>query len=263
MMGRRRKVNVAERIIKACEYVIRRGSNPFEVDVPELLSSLDEYLRNFSSISDLVLDLNAIEKISQIVELQGDWVKSRSSKLYFDPMIIEWKIKSLSLKKLASILIHSWYPIASLKILSPSALEAAIKYWVELPPLKGRWGYLPPPVYGMELTSIEDLIKNKLALEGSFNDMIEEFWRRVLRFSKGRPIPYWDFVKDDSYETSLLKAFMISFLASYGYVTLEFDPKIRDYLIIPMDRPRRIEGGSSIAISFSYDDWIKRVGGDE
>lgn len=261
-MGRRRRVNVAERIIKSCDYVIRRGSNPFEVDVPELLALLNEYLKNLSSISDLVLDLNAIEKISHVVELQGDWVRSRSSKLYFDPVLIEWKIKALSLKKLAYVIIHAWRPIASLKILSSRALEAAIKYWVDLPPLKGRWGYLPPPIYGVELTSIEDLIKSKLALEGSFNDMIEEFWRRVLEFSNGSPVPYWSFVMDESYEISLLKAFMISFLASYGYVILEFDPKTRDYLIIPMDKPRQVEGSSSVAISFSYDDWAGRVEGE-
>lgn len=258
-MGRRKKRKIAEHIIKACDYVIRRGSNPFEVDVPRFLALLDEYLENYSSIRDLVLDLNAIEKISQIVELQGDWVKSRSSRLYFDPMIIEWKIKSLSLRKLASILIRSWHPIASLRVLSPRALEAAINYWVNLPPLKGRWGYLPSPTYGVELTSIEDLIKDKLALKGSFSDMLREFWRRLLDYSKGKPIPYWEFVHDDSYETSLLKAFMISFLASYGYVTLEFDPKIKDYLIIPLDEPKPVRGGSSIAISLSYDDWIRVV----
>ncbi|MCS7386797.1 MAG: non-structural maintenance of chromosomes element 4 [archaeon GB-1867-005] len=258
-MSKRRNISTVKRIVKSCDYVIKRGSDPFQVNVPELLSKLRNYLKDSLSIEDLALDLDAIDRISKIVELQRDWVKSRSSRLYFDPMIIEWKIKTLSLKKLASIIVSAWHPIASIRTISPKAIEAAINYWLNLPPLKDRWGRLPPPIIGVELTSIEDLIKEKLALQGSFNDMIEEFWRRLLSYSNGKPISYWKFVLNIDYEISLLKAYMISFLATYGYIALEFDPKRRDYLIIPKGSSSQVSKNKSIAISITYDEWRRRI----
>lgn len=255
------KRELVERIISTCERVLRRGLDPFIVDVEKYISYLKNFLFQSSSTEDLTLDLEALEALSRIVEFQGRWIIDKSSKLYFDPFIIELKIKSLNLNDLAHILCYAFHPIASLRLISPRGFEEAVKYWLNLPPLKDRWGKLPHPVFTIESTSIEDLIRSRLALKGSFNEMIEEFWGRIKDLARRGTIYYWDFLKSDSFEDSILKAYMISFLASYGYVGLDFDPKIGDYIIIPYENRIEVSNSNSIAISISYDEWLRRVKG--
>jgi len=257
-LGKKSDKRRIERIVKACKYVIKRGSDPFEVDVPRYLKVLRSYIESSLSPEDLALDLNALENVSRIVELQGDWIKSRSSTLYFDPMLIEWKIKSMSLKNLAKVFASAWRPIVSISLISNKGFETAANYWVNLPPLKDRWGRLPEASVGTELTSIEDLIREKLALKGSFSEMLEKFWETLKKKYVEGGIHYWNFICSEDFESSLLKAYMLSFLSTYGYIHLEFDPSSRDYIIIPNERRIESENSYSITVSFSFDEWVRR-----
>ncbi|MCR6668875.1 MAG: hypothetical protein NDF51_02645 [archaeon YNP-WB-040] len=255
------KREYVERIISTCERVLRRGVDPFTIEVERYIKYLRDFLSQSSSTEDLVLDLEALEALSRVVEFQGRWVRDKSSKLYFDPLIIEAKVKSLSLSDLAHVLCQAMRPIASVSLISRMGFEEAAKYWVNLPPLRGRWGRLPPQTSTIESISFEDLIRERLALKGSFSEMIEEFWGRVKEASKGGKIYYWNFIKSNSFEESVLKAYMLSYLVSYGYVGLDYDPKVDDYLIIPYEEKVQVSGSNSIAISISYDEWLRRVKG--
>jgi hypothetical protein len=44
-------------------------------------------------------------------------------------------------------------------------------------------------------------------------------------------------------------------------VGLDYDPKVDDYLIIPFEERIQVSGSNSIAISISYDEWLRRVRG--
>jgi len=253
------KREYVERIISTCERVLRRGVDPFTIEVERYIKYLKDFLSQSSSTEDLILDLEALEALSRIVEFQGRWIRDKSFKLYFDPLIIEAKVKSLSLSDLAHVLCQALRPIASVKMISRVGFEEAAKYWLNLPPLKDRWGRLPHQIPATESMSIEDLIREKLALRGSFSEMVEEFWRRVKDSSKDGKIYYWDFIKSNSFEESVLKAYMLSYLVSYGYVGLDYDPKADDYVIIPYEEKIQVLGSNSIAVSISYDEWLRRV----
>jgi len=255
-----RRKSIVKRIIESCNYIVKRGSDPFQVDISEYIKQLKEFIEKISSIEDLILDLNAIEGISKVIEMQGEWIRNRSTKLYFDPLLIEWKVKNLTLKQLALIIASAWHPIATIKTFTPKAIETAINYWINLPPLKNRWGKLPKPIQETTIASIENLIKEKLALKGTFNEMLKQFYRKLIEISKGKPISYWKFILDDDYQITILKAYMISFLATYGYINLEYNPKTRDYTIIPMKRKGEKRIGTSIVIPISIDEWKKRRG---
>jgi hypothetical protein len=54
---------------------------------------------------------------------------------------------------------------------------------------------------------------------------------------------------------------MLSYLVSYGYVSLDYDPKADDYVIIPYEERVQVSGSNSIALSISYDEWLRRVKG--
>lgn len=254
------KREYVERMISTCERILRRGSDPFVVEVEKYVSHLKSFLTSSKSTEDLILDLEALEALSRIVEFQGRWIRDKSTKLYFDPLLVELKIKSLDLDDLAHILCSAFFPISSLRLISRRGFEEAADYWVKLPPLRGRWGKLPQPIFGVESASFEDLIRSRLALKGSFTEMLEEFWVRVKVESESRKLYYWDFVRSEDFEESLLKAYMLSFLATYGYIGFDFDPKVNDYIIIPYDEKIEVSGSRSIAIPFSYKDWLRRFG---
>ncbi len=258
--GRRvRKKSIVKRIIESCRYVVKRGSDPFQIDVKEYIKLLRDFIASSSSVEELVLDLNAIEEISRVVELQGEWVKSRSTKLYLDPLLVEWKIRNLSLKQLASIIASAWYPIASIKVFTPRAIEEAVNYWLNLPPLRGRWDRLPKPVQEVTSSSIEELIEEKLALKGNFTEIVDQFYEKLIEYSKGKPVLYMDFVIDKDYQVTLLKAYLVSFLATYGYIDLEYDPKSKDYIIVPVKKESKEAVSKSIVVSISTDEWLRRV----
>jgi hypothetical protein len=235
--------------------------DPFTIEVERYIKHLKDFLSQSSSTEDLVLDLEALEALSRVVEFQGRWVRDKSSKLYFDPLIIEAKVKSLSLSDLAHVLCQALRPTASARLISRVGFEEAAKYWVNLPPLRDRWGRLPLQIFAVESVSVEDLIRERLALRGSFGEMVEEFWCRVKDASKGGKIYYWDFIRSNSFEESVLKAYMLSYLVSYGYVGLDYDPKVDDYVIIPYEERVQVSGSNSIALSISYDEWLRRVKG--
>ena len=73
-------------------------------------------------------------------------------------------------------------------------------------------------------------------------------------------IAYWDFIGADTYEETVQRAFLTSFLITYGYATLEIDRLEETVFILPFDKPRRealTEQSTSVPIAVSVEDWQK------
>ncbi|MCS7116498.1 MAG: non-structural maintenance of chromosomes element 4, partial [Nitrososphaerales archaeon] len=72
-------------------------------------------------------------------------------------------------------------------------------------------------------------------------------------------IDYWEFITKESFEETVMRAYLISFLISGGYVKLKIDPIEERMTLIP----RKIDEKSdktitmprSIAISLDYERW--------
>ena len=99
------------RIISMCIDVERGGINPFEVEVKETLATLKKYLPHWEALEDFVLDAEALSKIAAVVNLQGNWIKHRSTSLYVDPLLIELKIKLIDSRRLVDMFLMVWHPI--------------------------------------------------------------------------------------------------------------------------------------------------------
>ena len=71
---------------------------------------------------------------------------------------------------------------------------------------------------------------------------------------------YWDFVGGDTYEETVQRAFLTSFLVTYGYATLEIDRLEELVFIKPFDmqrtQPLTVQS-SSVPIAVSFEDWQK------
>ena len=76
---------------------------------------------------------------------------------------------------------------------------------------------------------------------------------------------YWDFIGADTYEKTVERAFLASFLITYGYATLEIIPLEEEVFIKPFAKPNtqfQTQQSVSIPIAVTYDDWQKWTRGE-
>jgi len=250
------------RLISLCDVVERKGINPFEVEVKEALESIRQLLSKWKSFEEFCLDAEAINRLSKVVKLQEEWVQHKSSLLYSDPEMVESKIAKLNVESLAEIFLKAWHPIVGLEKLSAERLKEALMYWNSFSPKKfdlEELSFRSEEVSGF--TSKEELLNLKILVKEEFNRILEDFWNELLRETKGREkISYWNFVFAENYEEFVLRAYLTSFLVSYGYVDIETNPLEEEIFIVPRSKPKKPElqkRSTSLVVPLNYSRWVR------
>ncbi|MEE9134993.1 MAG: hypothetical protein V3U25_03985 [Nitrososphaerales archaeon] len=252
------------RIIELCKAVEKEGFDPFNVDVESSLTTLKKYLPNWKELDELLLDMEAVRRITGLVRLQAEWIKHRVSALYVDPLLVELKLKMLPEDKLASIFMRSLHPIVNLNQISPAKVKEALDYWNRLAPLKERMAKLQGDrsIEAGHLT-FEELVKMEVLGEEEFNDSLQKLWEELLQrrseFAKDK-IPYWEFIGSELYEDSVRRAYLMTFLVSDGYVEMEIDPLEEAIYIVPNQHqklPPKEALPRSIAVTLDSGSWQK------
>jgi hypothetical protein len=251
-----------QQIIEMCRAVEDRGLDPFLVDVDDIISVVREYFPEWESLEDLCLDAETIYHLASVIKLQSEWVKHRSTSLYTDPFLLEDKIRKLDKEALVDIFLKAWHPIVELEQISLHSLKNALSYWHTLAPLNERWREAPLEETEIELTSREELVKEQILADETFAEQLEKFWEELKsRTAEKEKIRYWDFVGADSYEETIHRAYMTSFMVTYGYATFEIHPLEGEIFIKPHQKPilkpESKEQLISIPISVSYEEWKK------
>lgn len=248
-----------QRVIDLCKSVEERGLDPFLVDINDVISIVKEYFPEWESIDEFSLDAEAINRLASVIKLQSDWVRHRSTSLYTDPFLIEEKLRKLSRESLASLFLKTWHPIVEMEQISSQSLLEAVKYWQSLLPLDERWTKTEFMKTELGVTSREDLIKQQIMAERVFTEELEKLWQELRqRVGKNEKIPYWDFVGADTYEETVKRAYMTSFLVTYGYATFEVHRLEEEIFIIPFSKPRSLLGKKqviSVPVSVSVEEW--------
>jgi hypothetical protein len=273
MQSKRERVKIGrerlQRVIEMCKTVEERSLDPFLVDVDEIIRVVREFFPDWEQPEDLCLDAEAINRLASVIRLQSEWVKHRSTSLYTDPFLLEEKIKRLEKEAIVEAFLGAWHPTVEFEQISLHSLKEALRYWESLPPLKDRWKEFPMPEEAGGAASREELIRLKILRDKAFTEELESFWNKLKRLvaEKGEDgrIRYWDFVGAETYEETIHKAFMTSFLVTYGYATLEVHPLEEEIFIKPFEKQqRRIAKKQlvSIPIAVTLEEWMKwRKGG--
>jgi len=268
MQSKRERVKIGrerlQRVIDMCKAVEERSLDPFLVDVDEIIRVVREFFPEWEQPEDLCLDAEAINRLASVVRLQSEWVKHRSTTLYTDPFLLEEKIKRMGKEAIVEAFLGAWHPIVEFEQISLHSLKEALRYWESLPPLKNRWKGFPPASFSGGTATIEELIKLKILQDKAFTEELESFWNELKRLvgergENGR-IRYWDFVGAVTYEETVRRAFMTSFLVTYGYATLEVHPLEGEIFIKPFEkRQGRIAKKQlvSIPIAITVEEWEK------
>jgi len=253
-----------QRIIEMCKSVEDRSLDPFLIDVDEVISTVREYFPEWEIPEDLCLDAETIHRLASVIKLQSEWVKHRSTSLYTDPFLLEEKLTRIGKEEIVETFVNAWHPIVEFEQISLHSLAEALRYWESLLPLKERWKEFPPAELERSLATREELIRQRILRDKAFSEELENFWQelknKVVEKGENMKIRYWDFVGAETYEETVQRAFMTSFLVTYGYATLEIHPLEEEIFIKPYEEPIAKVGKEqlvSIPIAVSAEDWIK------
>ncbi|MEM2169048.1 MAG: hypothetical protein QW186_04495 [Candidatus Bathyarchaeia archaeon] len=246
------------RIINLCRSVELKGLDPYLVDVDDLIKVIREHLPIWKDSEDLCLDAEALNQIASVVKMQSEWVKKRATRLYRDPFLIEEKIRSLPVDKMAEILLEVWRPIIELEQLTTKSFYGALKYWSILLPLNERWKRTDYIKADLQMMRMEEAIREGVLSGESFTTDLGRMWIELRNLSSkcGR-VRYWDFIGSDTYEETIKRAYLTSFLITYGYARLEIDFLEDEIFILPNEKPTPPSEGEVISfpITISFEEW--------
>jgi len=251
-----------QRVIAMCMAIEAHAVDPFMLEVDEIIKVVKEYFPDWEKPEDLNLDAEAIHHLASVIKLQSEWVKHRSTSLYTDPFLLEEKITQTPKEDMVGLFLRSWHPIVELEQISVHSLADALRYWNALIPLSERWKQFAPDEIGTGVATRDELIKQRVLSDKVFSEEMETFWQelKIAVETKGKEgkMRYWDFVGAETYEDTVQRAFLTSFLITYGYATLEIYPLEELTFIKPFEKPLtivRTEQAVSVPISVTYDDW--------
>ena len=253
-----------ERIIEMCLAIENHTVDPFTLNVDEIIKIVQEYFPDWEQADELNLDAEALHHLASVIKMQSEWVKQRSTSLYTDPFVLEEKIRKTGKQGMVDVFLGAWHPIVALEQLSLRSLADGLKYWEALAPLSERWKDFNAAEVAMGTTSREEMIAQRVLGDKEFSEELECYWRELKNHVAEKcpdgKIHYWDFIGADTYEETVQRAFMMSFLVTYGYATLEIDRLEEEILIVPYDKPRTqvlTQQSTSVPIAVSCDDWQK------
>jgi hypothetical protein len=253
-----------QRIIEMCIAIENHTVDPFLLNVDDIIKVVKEYFPQWDTPEELNLDSEAISHLASVIKLQSEWVKQRSTSLYTDPFLLEEKITQATKDEMVGAFLGAWHPVVELEQLSLHSLDEALRYWERLLPLKERWPELFVPEVGLGTTSRDELVRQRVLGDKVFSDELEIYWRELKEQVKAKgadgKMRYWDFIGANTYEKTVERAFLASFLISYGYATLEIYPLEEEVFIKPFEKPEtklQTQQSISVPIAVTYDDWQK------
>ena len=253
-----------QRIIEMCMAIENHTVDPFLLNVDDVIKVVKEYFPQWEEADELNLDSEAIHHLASVIKLQSEWVKHRSTSLYTDPFLLEEKIVQSGKEEMINFFLGAWHPLVELEQLSLHSLAEAMRYWDSLVPIKERWPELTFSEVGMGIASREELIKQRILGDKFFSEELEAYWQELKLKVKDKGAEgkmfYWDFIGADTYEETVERAFLVSFLISYGYATLVIRPLEDEVFIKPFEKPTtkiQSQQSVSIPIAVTYENWQK------
>ena len=267
-MSKRKRIKTGreklQRIIEMCKSVEERSLDPFLIDVDEAVKTIKKFFPEWEIPEDLCLDAETVYHLASVIKLQSEWVKHRSTSLYTDPFLLTEKLVHIEKEEMVETFLKAWHPIVEMEQISLHSLAEALRYWENLLPLSERWQEFQPSEIRTSPATREELIRQRILREKAFSEELESFWQELKNKVKEKgvegKIRYWDFVGAETYEETVHRAFLTSFLVTYGYASLEIQSLEEEIFIKPNEKPAaktRKKQLVSIPIAVTTEDWTK------
>ncbi|MCL7384844.1 MAG: hypothetical protein LZ158_00535 [Thaumarchaeota archaeon] len=259
MSHERRTVNreELERIIALCESIEKRGLDPFSVNVKELLMKLRRILEEQKDLEIIILDAETLYKIAVLISLQQKWLKERASSLFIDSQLVSLKITSAEPKQLAAALARSWRPIVRAEQLTPYRVRQGMEYFLMLPPRDRAYEKLP--------TAQEEALRILKGAEYAKDVVLEDEVRKmhercIMAAGSDGEVDYWSIVSADTFEETVWRAYVLSFVVSEGLADIKKNPLTGEIKVVPYPSKRTREKVAAFVISLKSGEVPKALG---
>jgi hypothetical protein len=106
----------------------------------------------------------------------------------------------------------------------------------------------------------QELARLGILSKEEFIVAIERAWMKLKEKADGGEISYWDFINAKTFEETISRAWLVSFLVSYGYATIDVKPLEEEIFLKPLPKPMKLERVTtfSVPISISRSEWQRR-----
>jgi hypothetical protein len=258
-----------ERVIDMMKGIESHTVDPFLLNVDEIIRIVQEYFPQWDQPEELNLDAEAIHHLASVIKLQSEWVKQRSTSLYTDPFLLEAKISQKNKREMTEIFLRAWHPIVEQEQVTLRSLADGLRYWDALVPLKERGELMAVPEVATGTTSREELVEQSILRDEAFSAELDRYWRELKEKVQTRgqdgKLFYMDWVGADTYEETVQRAYITSFLVTYGYATLELIPLEDEIFILPLEEPgaKLSKQAVSVPITLSFESWQKWKRGEK
>ncbi len=258
-----------ERIIEMMKGIEAHTVDPFLLNVDEIIRIVQEYFPGWDQPEELNLDAEAIHHLASVIKLQSEWVKQRSTSLYTDPFLLEEKINQKNKREMTEIFLQAWHPIVEQEQVTLQSLSDALRYWNALVPLRERWEQFAVSEVAMGTASRDELVEQSILRDEAFSAELDRYWQALKTKAQtkepGSKLFYMDWVGADTYEETVQRAYITSFLVTYGYATLEMIPLEEEIFIMPLDEPaaKMNKQAVSVPITLTFESWQKWKRGEK
>jgi hypothetical protein len=219
-----------------CEAIQRSSVSPFEVNIREKLLILKKYMPDWKEVDIMLQDSEAFQQLVGIVKLQDQWIKSRASNLYIDPLLLELKIRLLTREDLADSFVRCWHPVAQVDQLTARGLEKAFVYWRELVPMSerfkeqfGNFAVAPGQMDFEELKSLNIFSKEE------FETRLGSIRAELVQAAGDGEVDYRKFVRGPTFEETAVRAYLTAFVVTEGRATIRIDPLTEEIFLSPRE----------------------------
>jgi hypothetical protein len=258
-----------ERIIEMMKGIESHTVDPFLLNVDEIIRIVQEYFPQWDQPEELNLDAEAIHHLASVIKLQSEWVKQRSNSLYTDPFLLEEKITQKNKTEMTHIFLKAWHPMVELETVTLRSLVDGKRYWDALVPLKERWEQFAVPEVATGVASRDELVEQNILRDEAFSSELERYYtelkaRANTKSGEGK-LAYMDWVGADTYTDTVQRAYITSFLVTYGYATLEIIPLEEEIFISPLEEPgmKLTKHAVSVPITLTFESWQKWKRGEK
>jgi hypothetical protein len=238
-------------LIQTGEAIRERKFNPFFLDITLALETLRKYFPFWESIDDHCLDAETINRLAEVLGLQKSQLRYLSSALYSNPEILAKKFRALSVKRLGEIFLKSWHPIVEREQLSLDGMREGLHYWSQMLSYEERrkrlaMGRPAPPT----TTDLDSLVKAGILTREEFAKNLRNLWEelRTQTEEKGSA-DYWSFVRRDTYDETVRRAYYVSFLLTYGFAKMLRDAESMKLVSIETPTGKATAGAISYPIA--------------
>ncbi len=176
-------------------------------------------------------------------------------------MLVTWKVRGLSKKQLAYVLVNSWHPTVEMECIAKPGIDEAVEYWRNLEPLSERGTELDTEEKSPDEISRDELSEFGFESKEDFDERVEEMWHELKEESgEDNQISYWEFIDSEDFRETIKNGWLTSFLISYGYATIELNP-LEEEITLTAREERQTpteETGTSVPIAISHEEWEER-----